>query len=69
MRYLQNIRIFLIEFLLRKSFDVVLTFGIKFFLKKLTFFMNRVLLRIFLYSDWTRTRNNSVFGHISRRVP
>ena len=38
MRYLQNIRIFLFEFLLRKSFDVVLTFGIKFFLKKTDLF-------------------------------
>ena len=24
------------------------------------------LVRIFLYSDWIRTRNNSVFGHFSR---
>ena len=24
------------------------------------------LVRIFLYADWIRTRNNSVFGHFSR---
>ena len=43
-----------------------LTFLVKQSLRKMCPNTELFLVRIFLYSDWIRTRNNSVFGHYSR---